>query len=79
LEKILLNIHDFNKLVIIAEKHRPNFVSIRTPCGVITHFAIQPRYDLGLSLLEEDMNLVLTHTYSIKEFLQKEIPELFVN
>ena len=70
-------IHDLNKLVIIAEKHCPNFVSIRTPCGVITHFAIQPRYDLGLSLSEEDMRMVLAHTHSIKEFLQKEIPELF--
>jgi len=70
-------IHDLNKLVIIVEKHQPNFVSIRTPCGVITHFAFQPRYDLGLSLSEEDMRMVLAHTHSIKEFLQKEIPELF--
>jgi hypothetical protein len=30
-----------------------------------------------MSLSEEDMRLVLTHTKTIKDFLQKEIPELF--
>ena len=70
-------IHDLNKLNMFAEKHHPLFVSIRSPCAVITHFAIQPRYDLGLSLSDDDMRLVLAHTHSIKECLQKEIPQLF--
>ena len=47
------------------------------PCAVITQFSVQPRYDFGLSLSEDDMRLVLVHTKTIKEFLQKEIPELF--
>jgi len=34
-------------------------------------------YDIGLSLSEEDMRIVLNHTKTIKDFLQKEIPELF--
>ena len=69
--------HDLEKLCSMAEKHRPSFASVFAPCTVITHFAVQPRYDLGLSLSEDDMRLVLTHTNTIKEFLQKEIPELF--
>jgi hypothetical protein len=30
-----------------------------------------------MSLSEDDMRLVLAHTKTIKDFLQKEIPELF--
>jgi hypothetical protein len=31
----------------------------------------------GMNLPEEDMRLVLSHTKTIKDFLQKEIPSLF--
>ena len=60
-----------------AEKHRPSFVSISSLCSIITQFSGQPRYDKGLSLSDEDVRLVLSHTKTIKDFLQKEIPELF--
>jgi len=33
--------------------------------------------DRGVDLSEADMRLVLEHTKTIREFLQKEIPELF--
>jgi len=69
--------HDLDELCSIAEKHRSSFVSISSLCTIITHFSVQPRYDMGLSLSEEDMRLVLAHTKTIKDFLQKEIPELF--
>ena len=70
-------IHDLPELCKHVEKHRPSFVNISSQCSVITHFAVQPRYDRGLSLSEDDMRLVLTHTKTIKNFLQREIPELF--
>jgi len=70
-------IHDLPELCKIAETHRPSFVSISTQCSIITHFAVQPRYDLGLSLSIEDMRLVIAHTKSIRDFLKKEMPELF--
>ena len=70
-------IHNVDKLCIMAEKHRPAFVSILSLCTIITQFSVQSRYDLGLSLSEDDMNIVLAHTKTIRDFLQKEIPELF--
>jgi HEPN domain-containing protein len=70
-------IHDLPKLCKIAENYKSSFASISSLCSIITHFSIQPRYDHGISLSEEDMRLVLSHTKTIKEFLQKEIPELF--
>ncbi|MDR1869499.1 MAG: HEPN domain-containing protein [Treponema sp.] len=70
--------HDLDELCSMAERHRPSFVSISSLCTVITHFSVQPRYDMGLSLSEEDMRLVLSHTKTIKDFLLKEIPELFL-
>ena len=69
--------HDLDELCSMAEKHNPVFVSISSLCTIITQFSVQPRYDLGLSLSEDDMRLVLAHTKTIKKFLQKEIPELF--
>jgi HEPN domain-containing protein len=69
--------HDLDELCQLAEKHRPSFVSISSLCTIITQFSVQPRYDFGLSLSEEDMRLVLSHTKTTKEFLQKELPELF--
>ena len=68
--------HDLDELCALAEKHRPSFVNISSLCSIITHFSVQPRYDLGISLSEEDMRLVLQHTKTIRDFLQREIPEL---
>ena len=70
-------IHDLAQLCKLAEKYRPSLVSISTLCSIITQFSGQPRYDRGVSLSDDDMNLVLSHTKTIKGFLQKEIPELF--
>ena len=70
-------IHNLDKLCIIIEKYRPSFASIVSFCSIITHFSVQPRYDRSINLSEEDMQIVLAHTKTIKEFLQKEIPELF--
>ena len=72
-------IHDLDDLCLLAEKRRSSFASILSLCTIITHFAIKPRYDRGLDLSEEDMKIVLAHTKTIKEFLQKEIPELFLD
>ena len=70
-------IHDLDDLCSLAEKHRPSFAGISSLCTVITQFSVQPRYDLGVSLSEADMNLILENTKMIRDFLQKEIPELF--
>jgi HEPN domain-containing protein len=70
-------IHDLDRLRSTAEKHRPSFGSISSLCTIINYYTVQPRYDLGLSISEEDMRIVLAHTKTIKDFLQKEIPELF--
>jgi len=70
-------IHDLAELCKIAEKHRPAFESISSLCVIVNYFSVQPRYDRGVDLSEEDMRLVLAHTKTIKGFLQKEIPELF--
>ena len=70
-------IHDLDKLCSFAEKHRPSFVSISSLCTAINYFSVQPRYDRGISLSDEDLRLVLSHARTIKQFLQKELPELF--
>jgi len=70
-------IHDLDDLCSLAEKHRSSFVSIASLCTIITQFSSQPRYDRGIDLSEADMRLVLAHTKTIRDFLQKEIPELF--
>jgi HEPN domain-containing protein len=72
-------IHDLDRLCKLAEKHRPSFVNISSPCVTINYFSVQPRYDRGTSLSEADMCLVLAHTKTIRDFLQKEIPELFAD
>ena len=69
--------HDLDKLCKLVQKNRSSFVSISSLCTIITHFSIQPRYDFGIDLSEADMRLVLTHTKTIRDFLHKEIPELF--
>jgi len=69
--------HDLILLYNISEKHRPSYVSIFSSCSIVTQFSVQPRYDRGLSLSDEDMRLVLSHTRIIRDFLQKEFPELF--
>ena len=70
--------HDLDELCSIAEKHRPAFASISSSCTIITQFTVQPRYDRGLDISEADMRLILAHTKTIKDFLAKEIPELFL-
>jgi HEPN domain-containing protein len=70
-------IHDLDDLCSLAEKYRPSFVSIASLCTIITQFSSQPRYDLGISLSEADMRLVLAHAKTIRDFLQKEVPALF--
>jgi len=69
--------HDLPELCKLIEKYRPSFVSISTLCSIITQFSVQPRYDRDISLSDEDLRLVLSHTRTIKAFLQKEAPELF--
>jgi len=69
--------HDLEKLCSMIEKHCPSSVTIFTSCTIVTQFSVQPRYDRGLSLSDEDMRLVLSHTRIIRDFLQKEFPELF--
>ena len=69
--------HDLDELCSLAETSRPAFSAISSQCTTITQFAVQPRYDLGLSLSDADMRLVLQYTQRIKGFLQKEIQELF--
>ena len=70
-------IHDLDRLCSMAMKQRPSFVDISSQCTVINYFSVQPRYDSGVNLSEADMRLVLEHTKAIKEFLEKEVPELF--
>jgi len=70
-------IHDLDILCSMAKKHKSSFTGISSPCTTINYFSVQPRYDRGISLSEADAHLVLNHTKAIKEFLQKEIPELF--
>jgi HEPN domain-containing protein len=69
--------HDLPELCKLAEKYRPSFAGISSFCSIITHFSVQPRYDFGLNISDEDMRLVLAHTKTIIEFLKKEMPELF--
>jgi len=71
-------IHDLDKLCSFAEKHRPSFNSIAILCATINYFSVQPRYDRGLCLSEDDMRIVLVHTKTIREFIEKEVPELFM-
>jgi HEPN domain-containing protein len=70
-------IHDLDRLCSIALNHRPSFNNISSSCTIINYFSVQPRYDRGISLSDEDMRTVLTHTRKIKEFLQNEISDLF--
>ncbi|MCL2557720.1 MAG: HEPN domain-containing protein [Treponema sp.] len=66
-----------DELCALPEKKRPAFASVSTQCSVISHFSVQPRYDLGLSLSEDDMKTVIAHAKSIRDFLKAETPELF--
>ena len=70
-------IHDLPELCKLVENHRPSFVSVSSLCSIITFFSVQPRYDRGLTLSEDDMRLTIVHTKTIKEFMLKEVPELF--
>jgi HEPN domain-containing protein len=70
-------IHDLDRLCKLAEKYRSSFGSIASLCAIINYFSVQPRYDRGVDISEADMRLVLAHTKTIRDFLQKEIPALF--
>jgi len=69
--------HDLDILCSRALKHRASFAGISSLCTAINYFAVQPRYDRGLSISEDDMRIVLAHTKTIRDFLQAEIPGLF--
>ena len=69
--------HDLILLYNLSEKLRSSYVAIFASCTIVTQFSVQPRYDRGLSLSDNDMLLVLAHTKIIRDFLQKEVPELF--
>ena len=69
--------HDLILLYNLSEKLRPSYVSIFSSCSIVTQFSVQSRYDRGLSLSDNDMRLILAHTKIIRDFLQKEVPELF--
>jgi len=71
--------HDLILLYNLSEKYRPSYVSIFSSCSIVTQFSVQPRYDRGLNISDDDIHLVLSHTKIIRDFLQKEIPELFKN
>ena len=71
-------IHDLDILCSLVIKYRISFNSIVSLCTIINYFSVQPRYDRGISLSEEDMAIVLAQTKTIRDFLQKEIPELFL-
>jgi len=70
-------IHDLEKLCSMLQEHNSSFVAIFTSCTIVTQFSVQPRYDRGISISDEDIRLVLAHTKIIRDFLHKEVPELF--
>jgi HEPN domain-containing protein len=70
-------IHNLDELCLSIEKHLPSFSTISALCTRISQFAVQPRYDFGISLSDTDMRLVLEHTKKIIAFLEKETPALF--
>jgi len=71
------HVHDLDRLCSMTLKHRPSFASLQSLCTTVNYFSVQPRYDFALSLSKDDMRLVLAHTKTVKDFLRKEIPELF--
>jgi len=71
-------IHDLEKLCSMLLEHNSSFVKIFSSCSIVTQFSVQPRYDRGLSISDDDIRLVLAHTKIIRDFLQKEVPELFI-
>ncbi len=69
--------HNLDELCVSAEKYRPSLSAILSFCTKISQFAVQPRYDFGISLSDMDMRLVLEYARKIKAFLEKEVPEMF--
>ena len=69
--------HNLDELCVLVEKYRPSFSAILSFCTKISQFAVQPRYDFGISLSDTDMRLVLEYTRKIIAFLEKEVPEMF--
>ncbi|MCL2721062.1 MAG: HEPN domain-containing protein [Treponema sp.] len=70
--------HDLILLYNLSEKQLSSYVSIFSSCSIVTQFSVQPRYDRGLSISDDDIRLTLAHTKIIRDFLQKEVPELFI-
>ena len=70
-------IHDLDILCSKALEHRDAFTGISSLCTAINFLSVQPRYDRGLSISETDMRTILAHAKTVRDFLQKEIPELF--
>ena len=69
--------HDLDILCSLLIKHSSSFNGISSLCTIINYFSVHPRYDRSTSLSVPDMHIVLNHTKTIRDFLQKEIPELF--
>ena len=69
--------HDLILLYNLSEKLRSSYVSIFSSCSIVTQFSVQTRYDRGLCISDDDIRLVIAHTKIIRDFLQKEIPEMF--
>ncbi len=69
--------HNLDDLCVLVEKHRPSFSSISSFCSKITQFAVQPRYDYGMSISDTDTCLALEYARKIRTFLGKEVPEMF--
>jgi HEPN domain-containing protein len=69
--------HDLALLCKLCEKHSTEFSKISASCSIITQFGVQPRYDNAMNITESDMNSVLRYVNMIKDFLKKEMPQLF--
>jgi len=65
--------HDLVLLYNLSEKYRPSYVSIFSSCTIVTQFSVQLRYDRRLSISDDDIKLVLTHTKIIRDFFKKGI------
>jgi len=71
------HIHNLGELCMLAEKHNPQFSTILHLCARVSQFAIQPRYDYGMSISDTDTRLALEYARKIRTFLEKEVPGMF--
>jgi HEPN domain-containing protein len=70
-------IHDLAELCKRCEKYTPQFSAIAVSCSIISQFGTQPRYDNAMNIAESDMRSILRRADEIKQFLEKEAPQLF--